>query len=40
MKFFGGLGNEEIAEIEKVSKRTIEREWRKARAWLYNAIRS
>ena len=34
MKFFGGLDFEEIAEIEKVSSRTIRREWRKAKAWL------
>jgi RNA polymerase sigma factor (TIGR02999 family) len=38
MKFFGGLSNEEIAEVEQVSKRTVIREWRKARAWLFNAI--
>ena len=38
MKFFGGLTTEEIAEVEQVSMRTVEREWRKARAWLYNAI--
>jgi RNA polymerase sigma factor (TIGR02999 family) len=34
MKFFGGLDFEEIAEVEKVSSRTIRREWRKAKAWL------
>jgi RNA polymerase sigma factor (TIGR02999 family) len=34
MKFFGGLGVEEIARVLKVSSRTVEREWRKARAWL------
>ena len=34
MKFFGGLDFEEIAEIQKVSSRTIRREWRKAKAWL------
>jgi RNA polymerase sigma-70 factor (ECF subfamily) len=34
MKIFGGLNTEEIAEIEKVSADTIEREWRKAKAWL------
>lgn len=34
MKFFGGLDFEEIAEVEKVSSRTIGREWRKAKAWL------
>ena len=35
MKFFGGLSTEEIAEVEKVSTRTVEREWRKAKAWLH-----
>ena len=34
MRFFGGMNTEEIAEVEKVSTRTIEREWRKAKAWL------
>ena len=34
MKFFGGLNFEEVAEVEKVSPRTIRREWRKAKAWL------
>jgi RNA polymerase sigma factor (TIGR02999 family) len=38
MKFFGGLTTEEIANIEKVSTRTIEREWRKAKAWLHAAM--
>lgn len=40
MKFFGGLTTEEIAEVERVSNSTIEREWRSARAWLFQAIRS
>ena len=35
---FGGLNTEEIAEVEKLSTRTVEREWRKAKAWLYDAI--
>ena len=38
MKIFGGLKMEEIAEIEKVSADTIEREWRKAKAWLYREL--
>src|SRR5258705_7465187 len=38
MKFFGGLTNEEVAEVLKVTSRTVEREWRKAKAWLYRAI--
>jgi len=40
MKFFGGLSMEEISEVEKVSKSTIEREWRKAKAWLHHAIQT
>jgi RNA polymerase sigma-70 factor (ECF subfamily) len=39
MRFFGGLSMEEIAEVEKVSLRTIHREWQKAKAWLYRAVR-
>ena len=38
MKFFGGLTFEEIATVENVSTRTIEREWQKAKAWLRTAI--
>ena len=38
MKFFGGLTTDEIAELEKVSSRTVEREWRKAKAWLYREV--
>ena len=38
MKFFGGLNFEEVAEVEKVSTRTIRREWRKAKAWLYQEM--
>ncbi|PWT90115.1 MAG: RNA polymerase subunit sigma-70 [Acidobacteria bacterium] len=40
MKFFGGLTTEEIAEVEKISTRTVEREWRKAKAWLYREIKT
>ena len=40
MKFFGGLTNEEVAEVLKVTSRTVEREWRKAKAWLYKAVTS
>ena len=38
MKFFGGLSTEEVAEVLKVTTRTVEREWRKAKAWLHRAI--
>ena len=38
MKFFGGFTNEEVAEVLKVTSRTVEREWRKAKAWLHRSI--
>ena len=40
MKFFGGLTTEEVAEVLKVTPRTVEREWRKALAvitWASNS---
>lgn len=38
LRFFGGLSHEEIAEVMGLSLRTVEREWRKARAWLQRAL--
>jgi RNA polymerase sigma factor (TIGR02999 family) len=38
MRFFGGLTNEEIAEVIGASLSTIERQWRFARAWLYREL--
>ena len=38
LRFFGGLSNEEVAEVIGISLRTVEREWRKAKAWLHQAI--
>ena len=45
LRFFGGLTLEETAEalkidFENTSLRTVERDWRFARAWLLNEIRS
>lgn len=40
MRFFGGLSVEETAEALGVSPRTVKRDWRKARAFLFEAIRS
>ena len=37
-KFFGGLSTEEIAEVLAISTATVEREWRAAKAWLYQAM--
>ena len=34
MRFYGGLENAEIANILGINKRTVEREWAWARAWL------
>jgi RNA polymerase sigma-70 factor, ECF subfamily len=39
LRFFGGLGVEEIAEVLKVSPDTVARDWRLAKAWLMRALR-
>ena len=39
LKFFGGLTNNEIAEMDGVTERTIERQWAYARAKLLQMIR-
>jgi RNA polymerase sigma factor (sigma-70 family) len=38
MRFFAGMSEDEIAEVLSVSSRTVNREWRMARAWLYKEI--
>jgi RNA polymerase sigma-70 factor, ECF subfamily len=38
LRFFGGLEMEKIAEIEGVSLRTVNQDWRLARAWLHHEI--
>jgi RNA polymerase sigma-70 factor, ECF subfamily len=38
MRFFAGMQEEEMAEVLGVSARTINREWRMARAWLYKEL--
>ena len=38
MRFFGGLTVEESAEVLGVSPRTVKRQWRAARAWLYREL--
>jgi RNA polymerase sigma factor (TIGR02999 family) len=38
MRFFGGLSNEEIAEVLDISTVTVIREWNKAKAWLYREL--
>jgi RNA polymerase sigma factor (TIGR02999 family) len=38
LKYFGGLTTDEIAEVLGISGATVEREWKFARAWLYDAM--
>jgi DNA-directed RNA polymerase specialized sigma24 family protein len=34
-RYFGGLTEEETAEALGVTARTVQRDWAKARGWLY-----
>ena len=40
LRFFGGLSVEETAEAVGTSPRTVKRDWRKARAFLYDTLRT
>jgi len=39
LRFFGGLTEEETAQVLGVSSRTVKRDWRLARAWLYGELK-
>ena len=39
LRYFGGLGIEEVAQVVAVSTGTVKREWEKARAWLRRELR-
>lgn len=39
LRYFGGLNNQEIADSLGLTSRTVERDWQKARAFLFDAIR-
>src|SRR6266851_3585763 len=39
MRFIAGLSEEEIAQALGVSVRTVKRDWKVARAWLFGALR-
>src|SRR5215831_17770503 len=38
LRFFGGLTEPEIAEVLKVSERTVQSDWRLARSWLLREL--
>jgi RNA polymerase sigma factor (TIGR02999 family) len=38
MRFFAGMTEEEIAEVLKISTRTVKRDWQFARDWLYREM--
>ena len=38
LRYFGGLSEEETAEVLKVSLRTVQHDWRLARVWLYREL--
>ena len=38
LRYFGGLTIEETAEVLGISPRTVRREWRRAKAWLFRMI--
>jgi RNA polymerase sigma factor (sigma-70 family) len=37
-RFFAGLSEEETAEATGTSLRTVQRQWRRAKAWLYQDL--
>ena len=39
LRFFAGLTEEECAEVLGISGRTVKREWRVAKAWLYGELK-
>ncbi len=38
LRYFGGLADDEIAEVIGVSTRTVKRDWRRAKAWLHREL--
>ena len=39
LRYFGGLSLEETASVLDISVMTVRREWRAAKAWLFNAVK-
>jgi len=40
MRFFGGMSIPEISEVLEVTTRTVDRDWAKAKLWLYNELKA
>ena len=40
LRFFGGLSVEETAHVLGISRGTVQRDWKLAKAWLYRDIRN
>jgi RNA polymerase sigma factor (TIGR02999 family) len=38
LRYFGGLSEQEVADTLGVSRATVTREWKRARAWLYHRM--
>lgn len=38
LRFFGGLTNEQVGEVLGITARTVDRDWRFARSWLFEAL--
>lgn len=38
LKFFGGLTNEEVAEVMECSEKTVRRHWQVAKLWLFREL--
>jgi RNA polymerase sigma factor (TIGR02999 family) len=39
LRYFGGLSNEESAEVLGISTATVQRQWAGARSWLYHELK-
>lgn len=38
LRYFGGLSEQEVADVLSISRRTVTREWRGARAWMFRRM--
>src|SRR5262245_781083 len=38
LRYFGGLSEQEVADALSVSRATVTRDWKRARAWLYHRM--